>query len=254
MGTRSLARVTALVVALGGCTTLAVPAGTPEDRLPGRMLVEPGRPGLVVAAPHGTSDIGTGEMAIAISRRTGAGLVVAQGFTIETGTGEQRGWRYQVNRPREGLPGAPAGADAATPIARRVYQAYEDRVRAAARGPLRLYVELHGNDRTESAGRIEVATVGIDGDRAVRVRTLFELVRDARLGRKTTAPRLAIRVEGADSLRYTASSAKQDGILRLPERALHLELPREARTQWRAVYAEILADFVDQVSLLLFAS
>jgi hypothetical protein len=187
-------------------------------------------------------------MAEAIARRTGAGLVVARGFSLDSDAGE-RGRRYQVNRPHEGVPGRPA-ADAPSDRARRVYQAYEDRVRTVARGPLRLYVELHGHDRGEAAGRIEVATVGIDGEGAVRVRTLFELVRDARLGRTTTIPRLTIVVEGVDVVRYTASAAKRDGILRLPERALHIELPRGARTEWRAMYTEILADFIDQVTLL----
>jgi len=53
-------------------------------------------------------------------------------------------------------------------------------------------------------------------------------------------------VEPANALRYAASSAKRDGILRLPKRALHVELPRAARTDWREVYVAILADFLVQ--------
>jgi hypothetical protein len=47
-------------------------------------------------------------------------------------------------------------------------------------------------------------------------------------------------------LRYAASGAKRDGILRLPQRALHIELPKAARTDWRETYIAILADFLVQ--------
>jgi hypothetical protein len=57
-------------------------------------------------------------------------------------------------------------------------------------------------------------------------------------------------VEPADPLRYAASGAKRDGILRLPQRALHIELPKSARTDWRETYIAILADFLFQAAPL----
>jgi len=57
-------------------------------------------------------------------------------------------------------------------------------------------------------------------------------------------------VEPADRVVYAASGAKRLGILRLPERALHLELPRAARRDWREVYTAILADFLAQAAAL----
>jgi hypothetical protein len=57
-----------------------------------------------------------------------------------------------------------------------------------------------------------------------------------------------VRIEPADTLRYTASGAKRCGILRVPERALHIELPKAARTEWREVYTAILADFLVQAA------
>ena len=61
---------------------------------------------------------------------------------------------------------------------------------------------------------------------------------------------LRYSVEPADTLRYAASGAKKNGILRLPERGLHIELPRAARAEWREAYTAILADFLVQAAAL----
>jgi hypothetical protein len=210
----------------------------------GTLSAQLGRPGLVIAAPHGTSDVGTGEIAAEIGRRTGFGVVVASGYTLEPDTPERAGRRYQVNRPTEGIPGRPPGEEVESAAARRVYDAFERRVMEAAQGQLRLYVELHGNGRRESAAQFEIATVGLGPDDAWRVRTLLELVRDARLRGHPDAPRLVVLVEPIDPIRYPAAGAQQAGILRHPARALHIEIPRSARTEWRAVYTEVLAQFL----------
>ena len=70
------------------------------------------------------------------------------------------------------------------------------------------------------------------------------------LGKRGEAPRLQIFVEPADPLRYTASGAKRCGILCIPERALHIELPKAARAEWREVYTVILSDFLSQALAL----
>jgi hypothetical protein len=230
--------------ALTGCAS----SGTLPDLagLPGKIAGQMGRPGVVVAAPHGSSDGRTGEMAVEIGRRTGFGVVVATGFSLEPDTREGSGRRYQVNRPLEGTPGRPPSEEVATERARAVYQAYEQRVRDVAQGPLTFYAEIHGNNHRDVANQIEIATVGVDRDEALRLRTLLELIRDAYLRANREAPRLQILVEPADSLRYAASGAKRDGILRLPRRALHIELPRAARFDWRDTYVAILADFLTQ--------
>jgi hypothetical protein len=62
-----------------------------------------------------------------------------------------------------------------------------------------------------------------------------------------------VLVEPLDELRYTASAAKQSGVLRLPRRALHIEIPRAARADWRPLYTAILADFLGQAAALLNA-
>jgi len=248
-------------VVLAGCATHAVEFPevrswrdvAPRDAVPslgGEIASRPGRPGLVVAAPHGSSDARTAEIATEIARRTGFGLVVATGFQLTLGRPEGSGARFQVNRPYEGTPGRPPTEDVSSEDARRIYEAYERRVREAAHGPLRFYCEIHGNAHADTAGRIEIATVGISKEFALRLRTLAELIRDAHLRVHRQAPSLAVLVEPADTLRYAASGAKRDGILRVPQRALHIELPRVARVEYQAVYTAILADFIAQAATL----
>jgi hypothetical protein len=245
---RRRASVAAGALVFFGCATHTVefPPQTPR----GQIAAKPGRPGLVVAAPHGTSDAQTGEIAAEVARRTGFGLVVATGFNLEPDTREAPGRRYQVNRPFEGVPGRPPSDDTASEGARLVYENFERHVRATAQGPLRFYAEIHGNNRRESAGRIEIATVGIDREYAQRLRTLCELIRDAHLAGHAAAPRLEVLVEPADPIFYAASGAKRDGILKLPERAVHIELPKAARVEFRELYTAIVADFVAQVVTL----
>jgi hypothetical protein len=114
-------------------------------------------------------------------------------------------------------------------------------VRKVSQGPLRFYVELHGNSRSESAGRIEIGTVGVDAEQAVKLRTLLELTRDAHLRARPTVRRLEVRVE---------PTAERGGVLRLPQRALHIELPRAARQEGRELYALILSDFLREAVTL----
>ena len=229
---------------MSGCAT----SGTlPElEGLPGKISGQLGRRGIVIAAPHGNSDARTAEIAAELGRRTGFGVVIATGFNVEPDTRERPGRRYQVNRPFEGTPGRPPAEDVASDSARQVYRAYEQRVRDVAQGPIVFYAEIHGNNHRDVVNQIEIATVGVESDEAVRFRTLLELIRDAHLRANREAPRLQILVEPADILRYAASGAKRDGIFRLPQRALHIEMPKAARTDWRETYIAILADFLEQ--------
>jgi len=248
-GARRLASVAAGPLILWGCAAQPVSVGTEAPAL-GHFTARPGRPGLVVAAPHGTSDVNTGEIVAEIARHSGFAMVIATGFALGADTREGPGRRYQVNRPVEGVPGHPPGEERATEGARRVYDAYEARVREVAQGAVRFYVEVHGNNHRDAAARIEIATVGVDRELALRVKALAELIRDAHLRGHAEAPRLAILVEPADTLRYNASGAKREGILRVPARALHIELPKVARTEWRGVYTAVLAEFVAEAATL----
>jgi len=194
-----LASVASGALVLYGCAAPAVDLPSAPAR--GHAGARPGRPGFVVAAPHGGRDVDTDDIAVEIARRTGFGLVVAPAF----------------------------GPDA-----------YETRVLEASQGPLRFYAEIRGNDRRDCAGQIEIATVGVDRDLALRLRALAELIRDAHLRAHRHVQRLDVLVE----------PGTRDGILRLPQRALQIELPACARRDWRETYAAILADFLAQAVTL----
>lgn len=225
---------------------IAAPAG-PAGPIAGSVQVEKGRPGIVIAAPHGTSDSATDLMGRELAKLTGFGLVVVTGYThVDAG-----GRRYNVNRPTESPPGAAARLEVETEPARQVYQAYRRQVAEVSQGPLRLYVEVHGNMRPESAGRMEIATVGVSRDDAWRLKALLEMIRDARLPAEGDVPRLDVWMEPLDTLWYSASAAKQSGILAQTRLALHIELPRGARTTYREVYTTVLADFLIQSAALL---
>src|SRR3989449_939421 len=110
------------------------------------------------------------DTAAPLGRRTVFGIVIATGFAIEPDTRERAGRGEQVNRPTEGAPGRPPAEEVPTDCARAVYDAYEARVREVARGPLRFLAEIHGNNHRDAAGRIEIATVGVDRELAFRLR------------------------------------------------------------------------------------
>src|SRR5262245_46058117 len=200
----ALGSVLATSALLVGCSTR--PVVLDGTLAPGKIAMRIGTPGLVVAAPHARAEPGTADMAAEIAERTGFGIVVAAG--ADDGAGDE---------------------------------AYERRVRDASQGQLRFYVELHGHGRGETAGRIDIATVGVDAEEAVKLRTLLELVRDAHLRGRPPGLRLDVRVEPAPT---------RAGILRLPQRALSIELPPSARQNGRSLYAVILADFLREAVAL----
>ena len=247
--------VLGLALLLSGCAGLIGGKETVSVRdasrapLPGQgsFNVQKGRPGYVIGAPHGTTDSATDLIGLELARRTGFSAVVATGF----GNLDAQGRRYNVNRPTESAPGDPPQAEGETEGARRVYNGYDRSVAEAARGPLRFYVEIHGNGHQDTAGRVEIATVGLTKEDAWRLKTLLELVRDAHLRGRPDAPKLEILVEPVDALRYSASASKSGGLLGRSEKALHIELPRVARTTYREAYTAMLADFLTQWADLL---
>lgn len=253
--------VLGLALFVSGCAGLiggreSVPttsAPRPDQRGPvylpgqGSLSVQKGRPGYVIGAPHGTTDSATDVIGLELARRTGFGSAVATGY----GKLDAEGRRYNVNRPTESLAGAPPGSETQTEAARRVFEAYNRSVAEASQGPLRVYVEVHGNGHQDTAGRVEIATVGLSKEDAWQVKTLLELIRDAYLRGQPETPRLEIFVEPVDTLRYSASASKSGGMLGRSEKALHIELPKVARTTSRDAYTSMLADFLVQWGDLL---
>jgi hypothetical protein len=147
-------------------------------------------------------DSHTSDLAAELARRTGFGLVVIGGDVRDGG--------------------------------------YEKRVQDAAQGRVVFYAEIHG--RRDASGRIEIATAGVDREFSQRLRSLFELIRDAHLRLRPSTPKLEIAVEPANKAFFVTAAAKRDA----PVRMLQLELPRAARES----YGPILADFLVQAAAL----
>lgn len=190
-----------------------------------------GRQGVVVGVPHGTFDAATDRIGARVARLTGAGALIATGFCAA----RTAGVRLNVNRPTEGA-SRRVSEETSTGRAIAVHAAYLRRVRAAARGPLGLYLEVHGNSRPLTAARIEVATAGIDRRMANRLKEATHRA-VATLGEAAGVP-LALSIEPVDALHLTASAARRWPPFSEARRALHVELPRAAR---RRVAAEAAA-------------
>ena len=88
--TSSVAIASAL---LSGCACPR-PASRSSRACPASFSSTIGRPGVVVAAPHGISDARTADIVAELGRRTGFGVVIATGFNIEPDTRERAGRRY----------------------------------------------------------------------------------------------------------------------------------------------------------------
>lgn len=202
---------------LAGCAGQPVDVASPSA--PGRLLVRPGKPGFVVSALHADGDTSPAAIATEIAQHTGFGLVVAPGASRNAPTGQ-------------------------------AWEAYERAVLEAAGGPLRFLVEIRGVDRTPCAGQIEIATVGVNAELALRLRALAELIRDAHLRANREVERLPVVVDDADAVIDEVGGAGSDGVRRGPERALQIALPRCPRPDWREMYSAILADFVTQAAAL----
>jgi hypothetical protein len=202
-----------LAVLVQGCAGL-VGGRESAETVPeaGGFQVVQGRPGIVIGVPGTGADTGADRIGLDLARLTGFGVVVA--------------------------------------TSRRLDAAYGRHVGEAARGPLELYVEVRGDEDAERAGRVEIATVGLDREETWRLKTLFELIRDARVDGRA-APRLEVRVEPPDPRPATASAAPPFGASVSPRRALRIELPRLARTTHREIYTELLGDFLVQSAAFL---
>lgn len=190
----------------------------------GEFRLIPGRPGVVIGVPHGGFEEFTGLIGERLGRLTGAGAVIATGFAgARTG-----GVRLNVNRPTEGAR-LPPGAEPLTARARRVHDAYAALVRRAARGPLALYVELHGYTRRASVVHLEVATAGIGPGLARRLKARYRLAWERSLNGRRELPGLDLLIEPVDRVRFRATAARRWPPFREASAVLHIELPPEAR-------------------------
>lgn len=242
---RRLASVSTGIALLSGCATHRVE--DPFAVAGGPFAARPGRVGFVVAAPCGADDVDSGHLAAEIARRTGFGLVVASERSRPAGGSPPAGCHSPVKPPLAGLPERPPSAHGSTGT---ISDRYGQRVLEAAQGPLRFYAEIRGSSRTACAGQLSIATVGVDHELARRLQALAALIQDAHLRANGEISRLDVLIEPIDPVTAQPSGARSEGILRLAERGLQIELPRCGRRDWRDAYTAILSDFLAQAVML----
>lgn len=181
--------------------------------------------GMIIAAPHGTYDIRTDVLAKDVARMLGAGYVIARGFS-------EHASRINVNRPTEGA-GRACEKERRTERADDVYRHYARLVDQSRQGkPLRLYVEVHGHTSLAFLNRLEIATTGVTIEEARHLKERFPAFLAQAKALHPDYPDLEVRIEPLDKIYFGARCNKMTGYLssRHIERALHLEIPRSART------------------------
>ena len=206
-----------LILIVQGCAGLDSTTG---DLPGGAFQVRKGRPGIVIGAPPGPSDAETDAVARELASRTGFGLVVGTGSAARQQSHED------------------------------AFHTYRRLVADAAQGPLRLYVEIHGDGDRASAGRVQVATTGLSPDDVWRLKTLFELIRDARVQKPT--PRLEMVLESRTAGLQTVQVSAPAGALGA-QRALRIDLPRAASTTYREIYTSVLGAVLTESATFLVA-
>ena len=210
--------------------------------------IEAGAPGAIkgvaIAAPHESYDSGTAVIAKRIAADLGLGWVVAHGYRSDP-----KKVYINVNRPTENLyeAGKRDESETETPRARAVYEEYQAKVFAAARvarGPLKLYIEIHGHARRAKIGAqreivevTELATAGYTADEFQPLKAAW----DRDIARVKADERVPMFVDILDPIYeyegkqvkfyWNAAPAKRLGIFR-PEcvsNGLHFEMPPSAR-------------------------
>ena len=211
-----------LILVVQGCALIPGRDSAIGDLPGGEFQVRKGRPGIVIGAPPG-ADVETDAVARELATRTGFGLVVGKSSAARQPSGED-------------APGT--------------FQAYRRLLADAAQGPLRLYVEVGGDGDRASAGRVQVASTGLSPDDAWRLKTLFELIRDARVQKPT--PRLLMLVDSRTANLQAVQVSAPAGAPGA-QRALRIDLPRAARTTYREAYTNVLAAFLTESATFLVA-
>ena len=233
----------ALPACVGLASELAAATETNEasgelDRF-GKFEIVAGQPGVVIGVPHGTADGGTLDAGRIVCKRLGLAGVFVTGFWDP-----KTRQRVNVNRPTEQLIG-PASevlrewrSDRAVAANAR----YDEVVKQAAQGRVRVFFEIHSNHRPPYVDSIQVSTHGVQRDEAGRFKSAFEKARD-QLGEGV--PRLTVHVSPLDRVTFP-NYEHASTISRISEKGCAIEHPGRVfdNRAWRAAYAECLVDAI----------
>lgn len=200
-----------------------------------------GREGIVIGAPHAGTERNSDRLAMAISKRTGAGLVVAYGFKAR---------RLSVAQPLVKSRPYPVSADDSFHRG-SVFTEYTAVLKKAARGALKIYLGIHKSTDQRVSGDIEVATNGLTYEEARALKEAYLKIRD-RLTDGAEAPRLGMMMEPLDQISWRTAGIRHHGVLLFAERGVDLRLPQgPGLQQTEGLYLEILSRWAEDVIRLL---
>ena len=200
--------------------------------------------GIVVGVPHGIAEAAAIDYASTISAATGAGLVVAYGFGAK---------RVPVTQPLiHGI--AFKSTRENTRRGGSIYSEFKDTLRAAANGPVKLYVGIRIAGAESQAGRIEVASSGLSFAQLRALKETFLRHRDRALA-DTDIERAEIAIEPLDQISWNVAGFKHHGVLMLAERGLNLRLPASlASGAAKRVYKNILGQWIHDAVTMAMAN
>ena len=127
---------------------------------------------------------------------------------------------------------------------RKIFDAFKQIVLDAAGNDLRLYFDVHqyGVDNT-----IQIATIGIDSRQALRIKQVYNRVRDQLLNENAGVDRVELLIEPLDKIEIGAWPAKYGGILSLARKSLHIELPLNTALRNKVngdVYIKVISELL----------
>lgn len=225
MKSKNAGHLGSLIIAICSCGDNSGSQATDAPPRPqGRFLTFERGTGILLSAPHGTADQNTGELAVEIAESLSWNCVVAEGFrTVAT--------PVNVNRPTEKYL-VPPDQEVHTEEARQVFEGFIAALQKASPRSPELYIEIHGNQVKETARFVEVASNGLSQEANEKVKQILTA------GLTTPLGGFSIKMEGIDSLLFSAQSTKNWGTLSRYSPAIHIELPRKMRIE---LYNETLS-------------
>lgn len=200
----------------------------------GNVTAFPQESPFLMAAPHGSFDLYTADIAETVCQALGWNCLTARGYVVD-------GVRINVNRPTEGA-NLSSSNEPRTERAVCVYEYYVFQAESLLKvDQTRLYVEVHGASSIED---VEIATLGLSLEQTTQLKTVFQNAWNAvGLSART------IKVEPNDSISLTASASKSFGMMSRLKPSIHIELPRAMRQNERKEVIQFLGNALSTFTL-----
>lgn len=204
--------------------------------------------GIVIAAPHGLFDSQTDKIVQGIAKKTNISGIIARGFYDKSAKR-----RLNVNRPTEDYFDKDTRVQGfRTERAKIVFEEFERLVKEVSRGDILIYIEIHGNKKTETANLIDTDTIGVTYNEALEIKKAFDAIKQKTIKDKSNIPDIVMRIHPVDKI-YWRAAMKTEGVFRLAQRVLHFELPQSIRLteESRNIYIDILSELIIEATNIL---